>query len=123
MPGHVRAAMNWNNLKRMHGDNYSTAIVDGMKTIVCKLKENPLGYNSVGYPTDLLHIPQWFKDLPFDNGAIQSRVIPSDSPKACRLRVTVGGPTSALTGGGDNEDKTSSNARATRFIELIVSRT
>ena len=75
MPGHVRAAMNWNNLKRMHGDNYSGAIVDGMKTIVCKLKDNPLGYTSVGYPTDVLHIPQWFKDLPFDNGAMESTIV------------------------------------------------
>jgi len=75
MPGHVRAAMNWNNLKRMHGDNYSSAIVDGMKTIVCKLKDNPLGYTSVGYPTDVLHIPQWFKDLPFDNGLMESTIV------------------------------------------------
>jgi DNA polymerase elongation subunit (family B) len=75
MPGHVRAAMNWNNLKRMHGDNYSTAIVDGMKTIVCKLKDNPLGYSSVGYPTDVLHIPQWFKDLPFDNSAMEGTIV------------------------------------------------
>jgi hypothetical protein len=44
MPGHVRAAMNWNNLKRMMGDQYSMSIVDGMKTVVCKLKDNPLGY-------------------------------------------------------------------------------
>jgi len=75
MPGHVRAAMNWNNLKRMHGDNYSSAIVDGMKTIVCKLKDNPLGYTSVGYPTDVLHIPQWFKDLPFDNSAMEGAIV------------------------------------------------
>ena len=75
MPGHVRAAMNWNNLKRMHGDNYSAAIVDGMKTIVCKLKDNPLGYTSVGYPTDVLHIPQWFKDLPFDDGLMESTIV------------------------------------------------
>jgi DNA polymerase elongation subunit (family B) len=75
MPGHVRAAMNWNNLKRMHGDNYSTNIVDGMKTIVCKLKDNPLGYTSVGYPTDESHIPQWFKDLPFDDGLMESTIV------------------------------------------------
>jgi DNA polymerase elongation subunit (family B) len=75
MPGHVRAAMNWNNLKRMHGDNYSMNIVDGMKTIVCKLKDNPLGYTSVGYPTDETHLPQWFKELPFDNGAMESTVV------------------------------------------------
>ena len=75
MPGHVRAAMNWNNLKRMHGDNYSTSIVDGMKTIVCKLKDNPLGYTSVGYPTDESHIPQWFKDLPFDDNNMESTIV------------------------------------------------
>jgi len=75
MPGHVRAAMNWNSLKRMHADNYSSAIVDGMKTIVCKLKDNPLGYTSVGYPTDVLHIPQWFKDLPFDNDKMETTIV------------------------------------------------
>ena len=75
MPGHVRAAMNWNNLRRMHSDNYSLAIVDGMKTIVCKLKDNPLGYTSVGYPTDQAHIPQWFKDLPFDDNEMESTIV------------------------------------------------
>ena len=75
MPGHVRAAMNWNNLKRMFSDNYSMAIVDGMKTIVCKLKDNPLGYTSVGYPTDELHIPQWFKDLPFDDASMETTIV------------------------------------------------
>lgn len=75
MPGHVRAAMNWNNLKRMYGDNYSMTIVDGMKTIVCKLKDNPLGYSSVGYPTDETHIPAWFKELPFDDGLMESTIV------------------------------------------------
>ena len=75
MPGHVRAAMNWNNLRRMHGDNYSIAIVDGMKTIVCKLKDNALGYTSVGYPTDESHIPQWFKDLPFDDSLMEATIV------------------------------------------------
>ena len=75
MPGHVRAAMNWNNLKRMHGDNYSMAIVDGMKTVVCKLKDNPLGLTSVGYPTDESHIPQWFKELPFDQDLMEAGIV------------------------------------------------
>ena len=75
MPGHVRAAMNWNNLKRMHGDNYSISIVDGMKTIVCKLKDNPLGYTSVGYPTDELHLPNWFKELPFDDSTMETTIV------------------------------------------------
>jgi DNA polymerase elongation subunit (family B) len=75
MPGHVRAAMNWNNLRRMMGDNYSMQIVDGMKTIVCKLKDNPLGYTSVGYPTDEAHIPAWFKELPFDDAAMENAIV------------------------------------------------
>jgi len=75
MPGHVRAALNWNNLRRMHGDQYSLSIVDGMKTIVCKLKDNALGYTSVGYPTDETHIPQWFKELPFDDGLMEATIV------------------------------------------------
>jgi DNA polymerase elongation subunit (family B) len=75
MPGHVRAAMNWNSLRRMHSDNYSMQIVDGMKVIVCKLKDNPLGYTSVAYPTDESHIPKWFKDLPFDDGLMEDTIV------------------------------------------------
>ena len=75
MPGHVRAAMNWNTLKRMNGDNYSLSIVDGMKTVVCKLKSNPLGYTSVGYPTDGTHIPNWFKELPFDDDNMEITIV------------------------------------------------
>ena len=75
MPGHVRAAMNWNNLRRMNGDKYSLQIVDGMKTIVCKLKANPLGWTSIGYPTDETHLPQWFKDLPFDDTTMEATVV------------------------------------------------
>jgi hypothetical protein len=50
----------------MNGDTYSQKIVDGMKIVVCKLKDNPLGMTSIAYPTDQLRLPQWFLDLPFD---------------------------------------------------------
>ena len=75
MPGHVRASINWNTLKRMNGDKYSQEIVDGMKVIVCKLKQNPLGYTSVAYPTDELRLPEWFKELPFDGDAMEETII------------------------------------------------
>jgi DNA polymerase elongation subunit (family B) len=75
MPGHVRAAMNWNNLRRMHSDNYSMQIVDGMKTIVCKLRPNPLGLTSVGYPTDETRLPEWFKELPFDDSEMETTIV------------------------------------------------
>jgi DNA polymerase elongation subunit (family B) len=75
MPGHVRAALNWNTLRRMNSDNYSMQIVDGMKTIVCKLKGNALGWTSIGYPTDEMHLPQWFKELPFDDSSMEATVV------------------------------------------------
>ena len=75
MPGHVRASLNWNTLKRMNGDKYSEEIVDGMKVIVCKLKQNPLGYTSVAYPTDQMRLPEWFKELPFDDAAMAETII------------------------------------------------
>jgi DNA polymerase elongation subunit (family B) len=75
MPGHVRAALNWNTLRRMNSDNYSMQIVDGMKVIVCKLRHNPLDWTSIAYPTDELHLPQYFRELPFDDAAMETTVI------------------------------------------------
>jgi len=75
MPGHVRASINWNTLKRMFDDKYSMAVTDGAKVIVCKLKPNPLGFTSVAYPVDELRLPQWFKDLPFDHAEMEATII------------------------------------------------
>jgi DNA polymerase elongation subunit (family B) len=75
MPGHVRASLNWNTLKRMMDDKYSMAVTDGAKVIVCKVKDNPMGYTSVAYPVDELRLPQWFKDLPFNDSEMENAVI------------------------------------------------
>jgi DNA polymerase elongation subunit (family B) len=75
VPGHVRASINWNSLRRMFGDKYSMQITDGMKVIVCKLIDNPLGFTSVAYPTDELRLPKWFQDLPFDHSAMETSII------------------------------------------------
>jgi DNA polymerase elongation subunit (family B) len=75
MPGHVRASINWNTLKRMNGDKYSQQIVDGMKVIVCKMKANPLGFTSIAYPVDELRLPKWFQELPFDHEEMEATII------------------------------------------------
>jgi hypothetical protein len=75
MPGHVRATLNWNYLRKMNGDRYSQTIVDGMKVVVCQLKSNPLGFTSVAYPTDQLRLPEWFKELPFDNSGMMKSLV------------------------------------------------
>jgi len=75
MPGHVRAALNYNYLRKVNGDQYSQKIVDGMKVIVCKLKSNPLGFTSVAYPTDELRLPTWFTELPFDDDEMEKTLV------------------------------------------------
>ena len=75
VPGHVRASINWNNLKKIYNDHYSMPIQDGFKVIVCKLKPNPTGLTSVAYPVDELNLPQWFKELPFDDDAMEEALI------------------------------------------------
>jgi DNA polymerase elongation subunit (family B) len=75
MPGHVRASLNWNTLRRMNSDRRSLEITDGMKVIVCKLRDNMLGYTSVAYPIDQLHLPKWFLELPFDHSAMETSVV------------------------------------------------
>ena len=75
MPGHVRGAINWNHLRQLNGDNYSMRIVDGMKIVVCQLRNNALGMTSVSYPVDELRLPQWFKDLPFDENAMMQSLV------------------------------------------------
>ena len=75
IPGHVRASINWNEFKTAMSDNYSMSITDGMKVVVCRLKPNAMGYTSIAYPTDELHIPEWFKDLPFDTEAMEQAVL------------------------------------------------
>jgi len=67
--------MNWNNMRKMNGDKYSQEIIDGAKTIVCKLKQNPLGWTSIGYPTDETQLPNWFKELPFDDTLMESTIV------------------------------------------------
>jgi DNA polymerase elongation subunit (family B) len=75
MPGHVRAALNWNTMRKMQSDNYSMQIVDGMKVIVCKLRSNPLGWTSIAYPTDEQRLPTWFTELPFDDSEMEATVV------------------------------------------------
>jgi hypothetical protein len=75
MPGHVRAAINYNRMREMNGDKYSVQIVDGMKVYVCKLKNNAIGYTSIAYPVDELKIPKWFQELPFDDAAMEQTII------------------------------------------------
>ena len=75
LPGHIRAAYNWNHLKNIYGDNSSRNITDGGKTIVCKLKKNQFNITSISYPIDEANLPAWFKALPFDVEQMEETLI------------------------------------------------
>ncbi len=75
IPGHVLASLNWNSLCDIYNDYGSMRIQDGQKVIVCKLRNNPLGMNSVAYPVDQLYLPDWFKSLPFDDAGMEAAVV------------------------------------------------
>jgi len=75
--GHAMAAINWNRIKEAFGDKRSMDITDGQKAIVCKLRSNPMQINSIAYPIDEMNLPDWFKQLPFDHGAMEETIIDS----------------------------------------------
>lgn len=75
VPGHVRAALNWNNLREMYSDKYSMEITDGTRIVVCKLKKNDMKITSIAYPVDEFNLPQWFKELPFDDDEMEKTII------------------------------------------------
>lgn len=75
VPGHVRAAINWNLLREVNRDKVHTRIVDGMKCVVCPLKHNSFNMTSIAYPIDEIHLPKWFIDLPFDHDMMLASVV------------------------------------------------
>jgi len=75
VPGHARAAVNWNTLRDINGDRHSTRLSDGHKVVVCKLKKNAMGLVSIAYPADETNLPDWFKKLPFDCVEMEASLI------------------------------------------------
>lgn len=75
MPGHVRASLAWNKMCETNNDRYSMRISDGQKVIVCRLLQSSLRVDSVAYPIDEPHLPDWFRDLPFDHVAMEDVII------------------------------------------------
>ena len=70
IPGAIAGAIYYNMLLDVHGEEHLPRIGDGSKVYNCKLKRNSSGFTSISFPTDLVHIPDWFKKLPFDTESI-----------------------------------------------------
>lgn len=71
----IPAAKNTNDLIRLHNEHDWDFIHDGDKIQVLVLLDNPHEMKSVALPTDAVFIPNWFKELPFDNQAHETKLI------------------------------------------------
>ena len=70
IPAQIKAAFNFNSLIDYFGDTKTKKLTDGDKVLVCRLMpNNPLRMDSVAVSIELGDdaIPQWFKNLPFDD--------------------------------------------------------
>lgn len=73
--GHIMASINWNRMLDERHDLETMRISDGSKIIVCKLKKNIYGMTSIAYPIDVPTIPDWFKELPFQDRDMEKAII------------------------------------------------
>ena len=60
MPGHVRAAVNFNFLCSEFGDTISKTIRSGDKGMVFYVRPNDYGIKSIAFPADSSTLPKWF---------------------------------------------------------------
>lgn len=74
--GHVQAAIEWNTLRYINEDQSVPEATDGTKVMVCKLKKNPMGIKTIGYPIECMnYLPEWFLELPFDDVEMEKTVV------------------------------------------------
>lgn len=67
VPGHVQAAINWNNILAERKDRGAMKISSGMKIRVYYLNAgNPWAFTNIAIPVDIPEIPDWFRKLSFD---------------------------------------------------------
>lgn len=71
----VKAAWNTNRLIEEHNEHNLDLIRDGDKIAVLHLKPNEFGMETVAKPVDSTYIPEWFKNLPFDQRVQEQKLI------------------------------------------------
>lgn len=62
IPGHVRAAINFNRISKMFDGNDGLQISSGDKVKVFNLKQNDFDYGSVALPAEIDYFPYWFEE-------------------------------------------------------------
>jgi DNA polymerase elongation subunit (family B) len=76
LPGHVRAAINYNTHLEKVNDKINKPIKSGDKIKVFYVKANDFGYGSIAVPGDIENLPSWFlKDLEVDMKKTEGKLI------------------------------------------------
>ena len=78
LPGGVAAAIHYNEALKKHNDIISMPITSGMKIKKYYLKHQVGKFKTIALPTDLIDIPDWFKEYEIDNSAMILRLV--DNP-------------------------------------------
>lgn len=60
VPGHVRAAINYNELVKALDDGSSKLLKSGDKGAIFYLQTNRQGFKTIAFPADMMHLPEWF---------------------------------------------------------------
>ena len=60
LPGHVRAAVNYNELAQEYEPGIAKLLKAGDKGIIFYLKPNEKGIKTIAFPADTDHFPEWF---------------------------------------------------------------
>ena len=71
----VTAANNTNHLMDLFNEQHWDYINDGEKIEILDLLDNPYGINSVAIRAGEVIVPDWFKNLPFDNFGHEQKLI------------------------------------------------
>jgi DNA polymerase elongation subunit (family B) len=61
-PGHVRAAINYNEMIEQFEPGGAKPLKAGDKAAILYLKPNQFNLKSIGFPADLQHLPTWFNE-------------------------------------------------------------
>jgi DNA polymerase elongation subunit (family B) len=71
----VTAANNTNHLMKIMGEHHWDTIHDGDKIQVLQLRDNPYEMKSVALKAGEVYVPDWFKELPFDDEAHERKLV------------------------------------------------
>lgn len=62
VPGHVRAAINYNELVQYYQSTNDKLLHSGDKGIIFYLKPNQHKFKAIAFPADMMHLPAWFTE-------------------------------------------------------------